>query len=197
MNSERWLSPLISDHKRVGGDMIVFIEIIVGRLMRDTFRGQGCQVVTINVRKEQEPTCWGYRLPPRRSRSTFSKRNQTKRCRIPINFFNKRRDVGKRKEITMFRKSSIEDIVKFCLSLLLDLGIADHRQKESSDCRSCGICSRWSIASSTKRRREEDVKWADWPKYAKAATSFKMLMSCLKVSEYWISSSTSVTNEGS
>ena len=67
-----------------------------------------------------------------------------------MNFFNERREVGKGREIAMFGKSSIEDFVKFCLSLLLHLGIADHRQEKSSDCRSSGIRSRWGIASLTK-----------------------------------------------
>ena len=33
--------------------MIVVVEIIIGRLMREPLTRKGCQLVTINVRKEQ------------------------------------------------------------------------------------------------------------------------------------------------
>jgi hypothetical protein len=36
--SRKLLSPLVRNHKRVGGDMIVVVEIIAGRLMRDALR---------------------------------------------------------------------------------------------------------------------------------------------------------------
>ena len=52
----------------------------------------------------------------------------------------------------MFGKSSIEDFVKFCLSLLLRFGIANHRQKECPNCRSSGIFSGCGIAPSSKKK---------------------------------------------
>ena len=48
-----WPLPLVGDDNRVGGDMIVVVEIIIGRLMREPLTRKGCQLVTINVRKEQ------------------------------------------------------------------------------------------------------------------------------------------------
>ena len=48
-----------------------------------------------------------------------------------MDFFNECREVGKRSDIVMLGKTSIENFVKFCLSLLLNLGIADHRQEKS------------------------------------------------------------------
>ena len=56
LNSEKWLSPLVGDHNRVCRDMIVVVEVITGRLMRDALKRQGCQLVTINVREEQGST---------------------------------------------------------------------------------------------------------------------------------------------
>ena len=107
------------------------------------------------VRNEQleGPTQWHYRLP---SRNTVNGKQWILEgnCSIPINFFNECWEVGKGSDITMFRKSSFEDIVKFCLGLLLHLGIAGHRQEKGSDCRSSGICSRWGIALLTKKRGE-------------------------------------------
>jgi hypothetical protein len=35
---EQRLSPLVGDHKRVNGDMIIVVEIIAGRLMRETLK---------------------------------------------------------------------------------------------------------------------------------------------------------------
>ena len=100
---------------------------------------------------KQGPTYWAYRLPPRTAESMkkWIPENIT-RCSIPINFFNERREVGKGRDIAMFGKSSIEDFVKFRLSLLLRLRIADHRQKESSDCRSSRIRSPWYMLFNRK-----------------------------------------------
>ena len=47
-----WPSPLVGDYNRVGGDIIVVVEIIIGRLMRNALTRQGCQLDTTNVRKE-------------------------------------------------------------------------------------------------------------------------------------------------
>jgi hypothetical protein len=44
-----WLLPLVGDHNRVGGDMIVVVDIIISRQMRDALTRQGCQLATINV----------------------------------------------------------------------------------------------------------------------------------------------------
>ena len=41
------LSPLVGDHNRVGGDMIVVVEIIAGQLMREALTRKGCQLVTM------------------------------------------------------------------------------------------------------------------------------------------------------
>ena len=49
---------------------------------------------------------------------------------VPINFLDKRREVWKRLNIAVFGKPSIQDLVEFVLSVLLHLGIADHRQEE-------------------------------------------------------------------
>ena len=40
-------SPLVGDHNRVGGDMIVDVEIIAGRTMRDALTRRDCQLVTV------------------------------------------------------------------------------------------------------------------------------------------------------
>ena len=40
-------SPLIRDHNRVGGDIIVIVEIIAGGLMRAALRRQGCRLVAM------------------------------------------------------------------------------------------------------------------------------------------------------
>ena len=69
-----------------------------------------------------------------------------------MNLFNEYGEIGKGREIAMFWESSIEDFIKFCLSLFLHLGIADHRQEKSSNRRSSSICSRWSIAPLTGKR---------------------------------------------
>ena len=100
--------------------------------------------VCYHVRQKQMPTEWRYGLPSRRNRNTFSLRNELKQrpAYIPIKFFNERREVGKRSKIVMFGNPSIENFVQFCLSLLLHLGIADHRQEECSKYRSRGIRSR-------------------------------------------------------
>ena len=122
----RWPLPLVSDYNRVGGDMIVIVEIIVGRLMREALTRQGCQLVTmmLETNKGLPSGVTGCHLE-----NTVSGKQRIieVNCSIPINFFNKCREVGKRREIAMFGKSSIEDLVKFCLSLLLHIGIADHR----------------------------------------------------------------------
>ena len=47
-----------------------------------------------------------------------------------MNLFNECGEIGKGREIAMFWESSIEDFIKFCLSLFLHLGIADHLQKK-------------------------------------------------------------------
>ena len=48
----------------------------------------------------------------------------------PINFLDERQEVWKRLNIAVFGKPSIQDLVEFVLSVLLHLGIADHRQEE-------------------------------------------------------------------
>jgi hypothetical protein len=37
-NSGRWLSPLVGDHNRIGGDMIIVVEIIAGQQMREALK---------------------------------------------------------------------------------------------------------------------------------------------------------------
>ena len=43
----RWLSPLVGDHNRVGGNMIVMVDIIAGQPTRAPLTKQGCQLVTL------------------------------------------------------------------------------------------------------------------------------------------------------
>ena len=38
LNYERWTSPMVRDHNRIGGNVIVVVEIIAGRLVRDALR---------------------------------------------------------------------------------------------------------------------------------------------------------------
>ena len=51
LSSGRLSSPFVEDNNRFGGDMIVLVEIIAGRLMRNAFTRKGLQLVIKNVRK--------------------------------------------------------------------------------------------------------------------------------------------------
>ena len=46
-SGERRPSPLVGDHDRVGRDMIVVVEIVAGRLMREALPRQTCQFVIV------------------------------------------------------------------------------------------------------------------------------------------------------
>ena len=41
------INVLVRDHNRVNRDMIVVVEVIAGRQMRDALTKQGCQLVTM------------------------------------------------------------------------------------------------------------------------------------------------------
>ena len=131
--------------------MIVVVEIIAGRLMRNALKRERCQLVAIMFERNEDLPSGntGFHLE-----TTINRKQWILEANIiiPINFFNECRDVGKGREIAMFGKPAIEDFVKFCLCLRLGLGIANHRQKECSNCRSSGICSRWGIAASSKKK---------------------------------------------
>jgi hypothetical protein len=123
---------LVGDHNSFGRNMIVAVEIVVGQLMRDTLPTYGHRLVIMSRRNKGLPSgVTGCHLEVVEIvKEWIGEENRS----IPIDFFNERREVGEGNDIAMFGKPSIENFIELCLSLLLYLGIADHRQKKSSKC---------------------------------------------------------------
>ena len=143
--------------------VVVTVEIIAGWQMGALTR-QWCQLVTMLEANKGLPSgITGCQL------ETQLTRNNERSNRLQ-HTDNDRWEVGKGKDIAMFRKSSIEDIV------LMHLGKADHHRKKNSDRQSSGVFCCWSIVRSA---------------------TYNRLMSWLGLLEYWISVSASVTNERS
>ena len=140
ITSPHWETSKVRNRKAGDGyairDMIVVVtavEIIAGWQMGALTR-QWCQLVTMLEANKGLPSgIIGCQL------ETQLTRNNERSNRLQ-HTDNDRWEVGKGKDIAMFRKSSIEDIV-----LIMHLGKADHRQKENSDCRNSGVFSCWSI----------------------------------------------------
>ena len=56
------ISPLVRDHNRIGRDMIVGVEIITSRLVREALTRYECQLVTIMLEKDLPSGNTGFHL---------------------------------------------------------------------------------------------------------------------------------------